>query len=211
MESNQEKYNYLKSLRANHERLQKRNDKLSGLICLFPVLYFLIRESYISNVDFGFFQLNQLKIGLVAIPPLFAATMFYYLINSTHTSKIYKECQKTAFEIYHGRKAENDKEMDSSEKLSLLLPFSIWNGFVRGYKKGSIMGWIILILILPLFSIIVLPFWFIYFTSKIIFCELWDIGFIAKFSLVSTIWIAIAVLVFFIAGIEKELSDKKSK
>ena len=49
MESNQEKYRYLKSLNANYSRLQKRNDKISVLICLFPVLYFLIvKTTYVE-------------------------------------------------------------------------------------------------------------------------------------------------------------------
>lgn len=80
---------YLDSLKAKLENLNSLNDKLSALLILTAVTYFLIRNSFISSVDIGPIELSNFDVGLIAIPLIFSFLLLYYAILNAHRSEVY--------------------------------------------------------------------------------------------------------------------------
>jgi hypothetical protein len=179
--------------------LQKRSDWLTIPIILLPIVYFLITETYIDNIDFGYFTLKQTKLILIIIPPLYCASIFFYLINTLHKNQVDKEFKRIGREI-----SANEMGIDSKKMIDMLLPFNIWINFSRLISAETIWGIMITFLFLPAISMVILPAWFVYYSCQKIVCDFWCEGLISKISLGFSIWIFLVVVILFVDAFVKQ-------
>lgn len=186
--------------------LQKRSDWLTIPIILLPIVYFLITETYIDNIDFGYFTLKQTKLILIIIPPLYCASIFFYLINSIHKNQVDKEFKRIGKEI-----SANETSIDSKKMIDMLLPFNIWINFSRLISAETIWGIMITFLFIPVISIIVLPAWFVYYSCRKVLSDFWSEGIISKISFGISIWISVVVIILFCDAFVKKWRKNNSE
>lgn len=199
---------YLDSLKAKLENLNSLNDKLGALLILTAVTYFLIRNSFISSVDIGPIELSNFDIGLIAIPLIFSFLLLYYAILNAHRSEVYRSSKIIAYFLLKKEIMSPDLEIHTPFLVRLFLPFSMWEDMMRMNKHGT-NGCIPALMSIPLLGIVILPFWFQYYSVMHVITHHWDDGFYVQVSIVLTIWI-ILYTIFFYYKLFKINSSRKS-
>lgn len=188
---------YLDNLKAKLENINSLNDKLSALLILIVVTYFLIKNSLISNVNLGLIELNNFEIGLIAIPLIFSFLLLYYAILNAHRSEVYRASKIISHYLIKGEILNPDQELYPNDLVRQFLPFSMWEDIMRMNYHGTKYGCLPALMTIPLLGIIILPIWFQYYSIEHLIIDHWNKGIYVQIVVILTIWIIFYTLFFY--------------
>src|SRR5690606_9944394 len=90
-----------------------------------------------------------------------------------------------------------DQELYSNDLVRQFLPFSMWEDIMRMNYHGTKFGCLPALMTIPLIGIILLPFWFQYYSIRHLITDHWDKGIHVQIAVVLTIWIILYTLFFY--------------
>ncbi len=164
LESNELKNKYLDLLNQRIEENRKSLNRLVMIMFFLVIAFPLILETKISEISVGPFKLKENSFALFIIPSIFAfchyiAVQVVILLNKQ--IKYYKGIVSVIF-----------KHRDYSVVNNLLKPYIFLDStrYFHLTEKSKALSIIIKIFWAPIhIGITLLPYWFIYYTSKIIY------------------------------------------
>lgn len=190
MDKNTEKREYSNAVLGNLFSLQKKCELVTVPIILLPFIYFLISESFIEYIDFGFLKIEKIKANLilVLIPLFYSLAIIGYVITSFNRYQLELDYKK----IFNELTFEKDEQL-RKKMIYNTLPFNIWLSLSALTEKKTCINKIISITMIPLISVLFLPLWFSCYSWIRICTEFWDISFFSKVSFFITMWIWLVI------------------
>lgn len=195
-------YNKLKDLNT-------KLDKISLYLIIITFLYFIASSTTISSIQFGPATISDISIILKIIPTLFAFLLLQIIVISSQKAELFSVVKL----IFLSNYVQNlDPKGFSNEHNNLftriLLPFSYSTELLKFSmeKTGLINSAIGAILVLPLLSIVFLPFYFEYYMLKNIWTYYYS-DLLGKISFWITIWILAYMIHYLINNFIKNYRD----
>ena len=71
--------------------IEKNRHRLFTIILFLPIIFFLLKNSIIEEVNLSIFSIKQIKILLLFFPSLFSILFLYISILTKHNSKLVDE------------------------------------------------------------------------------------------------------------------------
>jgi len=201
---------YLKELMNKLQLINSKNDKLSLLLILTTVTYFLIKNSLIANISIGPIELSKFDIGIIVLPPIFALMLLYYAVLNVHRAEVIRTSKVISYALLKQEKKNIDDEFYASAIVRQFLPFSFWEEIMKMNYHQNKVGCISSILSLPLLGIGILPFWFEIYSIKILIIEYWNAGFFVKINVFVSIWIVLYTIFYYIKLIIIQIEINKN-
>jgi hypothetical protein len=201
---------YFDSLVQKLQTLNAKNDKLSLLLGLLILSYFVINKNVISNINLGPISINDISNAKLFIPLIFAFVLLIFATLNAHKAVLLQNIRKVGVKYYKVRDAGN-QEFYSNRFLRMLLPFSFWEEISTIYFSGGKFGCMAVLLTIPLFLLILIPFFFEYFALKIIIIEKWHNSLLEKGIVILTIWILVAAIFYYFKLFEMKIKEEKEK
>lgn len=189
---------YLKELMNKLHLINSKNDKLSLLLIFIAIIYFLIKNSLVANVNIGPIELSKFDIGTIVLPPIFAMMLLYFAVLNTHRAEIIRTCKIISYALLLQEDKKIDNEFYAHPIVRQFLPFSFWEEIMKMNYHQNKMGCIPALLSLPLLGIIVLPFWFEYYSLKILIVDYWNKSFFVKMNVIFSIWIVLYTIYYYV-------------
>jgi hypothetical protein len=209
---------YVDALKSKVDSLDAKSERITLILLLIGITYFLIKDSLIAQVNLGIVELSKVDIGLIAIPPVFTFLLFYYTVLNTHKSRSLNSC-KVLIHYYYFGEVKSLRDVAKEESfVHLFIPFSVF-GEISNITKNKV-GCFSGLLHLPLFGLIFMPFWFLYHSLSYLYFEYWDKSTFAKPALFLSVWLVLVTITFFIKLItpgirevieERNLENQNSK
>jgi hypothetical protein len=204
---------YLDGLKSKIEALDTKNDKISILLVLTIVAYFLIQNSLITNVNFGLIEINKADIGIIAIPPIFSLLLLYYTVLTTHKSELLNTSNILTQYYFKGARINEENTSKTGNFERQFLPYSFWTELSKVFDgNDKKFGCFAVLLILPiLFALVIIPFWFQFYTVKILILNYWDKDVYAKPAVYLTCWINAVTFLIFIKNVKNATVSKTTE
>jgi len=201
---------YFNLLLVKLDSSNQRNDKLSLLMGILILLYFLLDNKVVSNINLGPISITEFNLAKVLIPLAFAFILLMFATLNAHRADVIKNIRQIGIRLYNLE--ENGKqEFYSNSFLQLIMPFSMWEELNSKYLKDGKTGCLTVLLTLPLYSIILSPFIFEYYALKTLFIEKWGLGLIEKIVIVLTIWILLSAIIYYIKLFTMKVKEELKK
>lgn len=188
------------------ETLNKRNDKISLLMGLIVLTYFIVDRKILTKINIGPLNFDDTDFVKLFIPMAFAFILLIYSTINIHRSKLIENIKFLQKEHYNLFMKKEDKisviEMYFSP---ILLPFSIYDEISFAYTIKGKVNFLIGFLVLPVFLLIILPFYFEYIILKDIITNYWHNGLLEKSAVIITLWLLLIVLVIYLMMIVRHI------
>ena len=180
------------------EILQKRQNRIFLFLFIFPLVYFLLDNSFVSEVKTPLISIDQTEIILLTFPVVYAILMLLIVIISDRVNDIKKELDNIP----------NENKVFSKRILKLISPVSIIADFTKKANSKGFSGCLGVILIYAPIIIfcLVFPFAFLGFTIYDNFYYEGEYKEIAIWSAILALWTFIATCVKMVSAIRQ---DKK--
>jgi len=181
-----------------YTKVQGLDSRIKILILYIVIVVFLYIVS--SNVSFGSFQIGPISITDISVlsklfPVIFSYLMFELVTTTAHRSEV----NSTLNFIFFKLNKHEIGERENKEALSrIFLPYTTWNEALRINTSGKL-GCVFfgILILLPIFSIIILPLYFEYLLLKDLFTNYFDDTF-GKLSFCLSVWLTIISVWYFI-------------
>ena len=174
--------------------IEKNRHRLFTIILFLPIIFFLLKNSIIEEVNLSIFSIKQIKILLLFFPSLFSILFLYISILTKHNSKLVDEINFIAT-----NEKDTYKQYQKAEWLKLIQPVNILGNILGSIKSGGTLGCLgtIFVFIPLIFAIIFYPLIsFIYFliynyeNLKLVFHN------VALGNIIFSIWTLIATIIY---------------
>jgi hypothetical protein len=193
--------------------LNKRIDKLTLYLIIVAFLYFIASKTIISSFQIGPVAISDISILVKIIPALFAFLLLQIVVISSQKGELFTVVKFLFLANY--KQDINYKELSNDKNnlfTRLLLPFSYSTELLKfnSFKQNALNSCVGAILVVPLFSLIFLPFWFEYFMLKVIWTQYYiDVIGIVSFWL--SVWILAFVIFYLVTSMIQNYRDLKSE
>ncbi|MEB2781474.1 hypothetical protein U3A58_13820 [Algoriphagus sp. C2-6-M1] len=193
--------------------LNTRIDKTSLYIIIITFLYFIASGTTISSIQVGPATISDISILLKIIPVLFAFLLLQIIVISSQKAELFKIVKLIFLANYV--QDINPKEFENENNnifTRILLPFSYSTELLKFSmeKTGVINSCLGVILVLPLLSLIFLPFYFEFYMLKTIWTNYYS-DTLGKISFWLTIWITAYMLHYLISNFIINFRDAKNE
>jgi len=199
-----------------YEKLRDLNqqiDKLSLYLIIIVFLYFIASSTTISSLQIGPANISDISLLLKIIPVLFAFILLQIVVISSQKSELFTIVKMIFLANYI--QDVNPKHMDNEHNnvfTRLLLPFSYSIEFLKfnTQKSSNLNSCLGALLVLPLLSLLFLPFYFEYYMLKVI----WNNYYGQTLGIVSfwlSIWIMLYLIYYLISNAIHNYQDNKAE
>ena len=193
--------------------LNNRIDKTSLYIIIITFLYFIASGTTISSIQVGPASISDISILLKIIPVLFAFLLLQIIVISSQKAELFKIVKLIFLANYV--QDINPKEFENENNnifTRILLPFSYSTELLKFSieKPGIINSCLGALLVLPLLSIIILPFYFEYYMLKTIWTNYYS-DILGKTAFWLTIWITAFMFHYLISNFIINFRDAKNE
>lgn len=199
-----------------YDKLKELNikiDKTTLYIVIISFLYFIASGTTISSIEIGPATISDISILLKIIPVLFAFLLLQIIIISSQKAELFK-IVKLIFLANYVQNI-NPKEFENENNnifTRILMPFSYSTELLKFSmeKTGLVNSCIGAILVLPLLSVVFLPFYFEFYMLKTIWTNHYS-DILGKISFWLTIWITAYMLHYLISNFIVNFRDAKKE
>jgi len=159
MLDNNTKYSLLYS---KSEKLEKRRQRLFTFLFIIPILYWLVKSSYIDEISWAFFTLDRMEVVLYVTPVIYSILIFYIFTLTEHYSEVRDQMSMLRTE-------------EESPKNSLwyvyIHPFNIAGEILGSVRAGGVVGLLgVLLVYVPIIVVTLLaPVCFICYSNYVNF------------------------------------------
>lgn len=189
---------YLDSTKAKIQSMNAQVDRLSIILLLIVIIYFLARNAQVTSFDLGVIQIKNFELAVIALPLVFTFLFLYFAIINSHRSEVYKAGKIIANYLFTDKLINPDNQKSSNTLVRLFLPFSMWEEIQKANQKGSKMGCVATFFTIPLIAFIILPLWFQYYSIRTLIFDYWHLGLYIKILVITNIWLILYTFYFYI-------------
>ena len=199
-----------------YEKLKDLNiriDKTSLYLIIITFLYFIASSTTISSIQLGPATISDISILLKIIPVLFAFLLLQIIVISSQKSELFKIVKLIFLANYvqdiNPKEFENDYNNIFTR---ILLPFSYSTELLKFSmeKTGIINSCFGALIVLPLLSLIILPFYFEFYMLKIVWTDYYS-DILGKISFWLTIWIIAFTFHYLVSNFIVNFRDAKKE
>lgn len=187
----------------SYEKLKNLNNRVNTItiyLIVVVLLYFIISKSTITAIQIGPIALNDLVVATQLLPIVFSYLLFELIVTSQHKAEIYTAVKFIFMALYVQPVEPEDLKMNHNNLFTrIILPFSFTTDLSRltQGKTHVLLGFIGIILVIPLLSLFLLPFVLVFFMLKDIYANYYaDI--LGKTSFYLTIWVNLVTIFYYI-------------
>lgn len=193
--------------------LNLKIDKISLYIIIITFIYFIATGTTISSIQIGPATISDISILLKIIPVLFAFLLLQLIVISSQKAELFKIVKLIFLANYV--QDINPKEFENENNnifTRILLPFSYSTELLKFSmeKTGLINSCLGSILVLPLLSLLFIPFYFEFYMLKEIWANYYS-DILGKTSFWLTIWITSYMLHYLISNFIINFRDAKNE
>jgi hypothetical protein len=193
--------------------LNKQIDKLTLYLIIIVFLYFIASSTSISSLQLGPASISDISLLLKVIPVLFAFLLLQIVIISSQKAELFAVVKMIFLANY--KQDVSHKELDNEHNnlfTRLLLPFSYSTELLKfNTKKSNLLNSCLgAILVLPLLTLIFLPFYFEYYMLKIIWESFYSQT-LGKATFWLSIWIIAYLIYYIINNAVENYRDKRKE
>jgi hypothetical protein len=193
--------------------LNQRIDKITLYLIVITFLYFIASSTRISSLQLGPANISDVSLLLIVIPVLFAFLLLQIVIISSHKAELFMTVKFIFLSNY--KQDVNFKELENDRNnffTRILFPFSYSTEMLKfNTEKPSLLSSCLgVILIVPLLSLIFLPFIFEYYMLKIVWKNYYT-GILGIASFWLSNWINAYIIYYIIHNAIKSYQGRKQE
>ncbi len=187
------------------EKTEKTRQRLFVFLLIIPILYYLIDQAVILEINLSIFSIKQIRVLQLVTPPIYSVIFFYIAVLTEHNGEIIDEINK----LIQTKQGKFDKWT------KYIYPLNFIGEVLGNIRAGGCIG--MLGMLIVFFPFIVLLFlypitFFIYsiyynFKNKNLHADnlhIWTSGF--------AIWITISNIIYLKSKLHgKKVQEEKSK
>ncbi len=175
--------------------LNKRIDKLSLYLLVIVFLYFITSKAIISSFQVGPISISDISVITIILPILFAYLLLDLALTSAHKADVLATVKLLFIKLNRHHLTEKEIKEGSNDFVTrVLFPFSYSAEFGKSFpKKMTALGCFGTLLVLPMLSFILLPFYFEFYMLK----EVYSNHYTSTLGIISfylSIWIMLMVI-----------------
>lgn len=201
---------YLNNLVNKLKTTNSRNDKLTIVMGILMVFYFITDLKVVSKFSLGPIELTDFNLFKLFIPLAFSYVFFVFATLNAHRAQIIKNIRQIGKRFYQLNENVAEDSMYSNVFLQMIMPFSFWEELNSKFMKNGNVGCLTIFLTLPLYPILLTPFIFEYIAIKNLIINNWKNGWIEKGVTVLTVWILISAVIYYFKLMKSAISEVKS-
>ncbi|MFA5296645.1 MAG: hypothetical protein WC389_00375 [Lutibacter sp.] len=187
----------------------KRNDKLSLIMGLLIVAYFIIDKNIVSNISLGPISINDVSLTKLFIPLIFAFVLLVFATLNAHRAVLLKNIKKIGKVHYNLKETPLEDPYYSNSFLRLIMPFSYLEELNSKYINNGKYSWPAFFMILPLFPLILSPFIFEFYAVKTMILNNWENGILEKIVIILTVWIITTSIIYYVKLLSSTIKENK--
>lgn len=186
--------------------LNRRIDRISFYLIIIVFFYFISVKLTISSIQIGPISISDISILPKLLPLLFSYLLYELALTSGHKAEVFITLKFIFLTLYKQEVIPNELEYDKNNFFTRLIsPFSYSLEIGKFNTTKSCIG---AILVIPLISLIFIPFYIEYRMLKDVFVNYWyDI--IGKLSFCLSIWILLMLLYYYLNLWKESLKNQK--
>jgi len=188
----------------------KRNDKLSLLMGILIIVYFIIDKNIVSSINLGPISINDISLTKLFIPLIFAFVLLVYATLNAHRAMLLQNIKSIGTTLYKLQESPLEDPYYPNSFLRLIMPFSLWEELSSKYIGNGKFGCLTLFMILPIFPLILFPFIFEFYAIKALLQNNWENGIIEKTIIILTIWIILTSIIYYIKLLSSSIKENKN-
>jgi hypothetical protein len=189
---------FFDKLIINLEVSNRSNDKILIWLTLLIFIYFSVDLKIFSQLKLGPLVLTDSSFIKLFIPLVFTYLLLKFMTLNTHRSLIIMNVRQIGGFLFSLNEGISEDSIYSNSFLQIIMPFSFWEEISSKYMRKGNVGCLTLLMILPVFSLVFVPFIFEYIIIRDLFVDFWEIGWVQKAVTVSTIWMFLAVIIYYV-------------
>ena len=181
-------------LNQKAENIEKVRQRFFTIVLILPIIFFLLKNSIIEEVDLNIFSIKQINLLLLFLPTLYTILFLYIMVLTNHNSKLIDEIN---FSVTDERDVY--KQYQKEKWLKLIQPVNILGNLLGSIKSGGRLGCLgsVFVFIPLIISIIIYPVGSYIFFLKYNFENLGsEYHSIALGNIIFSLWILIAVIIY---------------
>ncbi|MCH8234356.1 MAG: hypothetical protein IIB82_17185 [Bacteroidetes bacterium] len=201
---------YFNNLVSKLKATNSRNDKLTILMGILIVFYFVTDLKVVSKFSLGPIELTDFHLVKLFIPLAFSYVLLVFATLNAHRAQIIKNIRQIGKGLYQLNENVAEDSMYSNVFLQMIMPFSFWEELNSKFMKDGNVGCLTIFLTIPLYPILLTPFVFEYIAIKNLIINNWQNGWIEKGVIILTIWILISAIIYYIKLMKTAISEVKT-
>lgn len=174
--------------------IEKKRQRFFTVILILPIIFFLLKNSIIKEVNLSIFSIKQINILLLFFPSIFSTLFLYISVLTNHNSKLIEEINYVVT-----NESDKYKQYQKAKWLKLIQPVNILGNILESIKSGGILGCLgsFLVFIPLIFAIIVYPLGsFIYFLLYNFENLKLEFSIISLGNIIFSVWTSIAIIIY---------------
>lgn len=198
---------------AKLNELNKRIDKISLYMVIIVFLYLIASSTTISSIQIGPVTISDASLLTKTIPVLFAFLLLQLVVISSQKGELFTVVKFIFLAKYKQDISKKDLDNDHNNLFTrLLLPFSYSTELLKfnSNQPNFLNSCIGAILVLPLMSLILLPFFFEYYMLEAIWKKHYT-EIVGKISFWLSIWIIAYLIYYFMASIIQNYKERRKE
>lgn len=181
-------------LNQKSESVEKIRQRFFSLVLILPIVFFLLKNSIIEEVNLSVFSIKQINFLLLFFPSLFALIILYIMVLTNHNSKLIDEINYIVT-----NEKDSFKQYQKESWLKLIQPVNVLGNILGSIKAGGTLGCLgaIFVFIPLILALIIYPLgaftYFLLYNFKNLNLEF---HYIALYNIIFSIWTIIATILY---------------
>lgn len=181
--------------------IEKIRQRFFTIIIVLPILFFLLKNSIIEEMNFNIFSIKQINVLLLFFPSIFSFLFFYISVLANHNSKLINEINFIAtdeIDLY--------KQFQKEKWLKLIKPINFIADILGSIKSGGMLGCMGTIFVfIPLILVIIFYtlgsfIYFLFYNFQNLKLEYY---YISLGNIIFSIWLFIGMIIYEKSNIKK--------
>lgn len=195
------------------KELNKRLDKLTAYLIIVVFVFLITSKSSIQSFQVGPISINDITIITKLLPILFSYLLTDLVVSSSHKGELFMTVKLISMSLY--KQDIDHKHLDNHKHnliTRLVMPFSYSMELskLNSDKLSVIQALFGFIIVLPILSLIFLPFYFEFYILRDIYRNYMTDN-LGKVSFYLSIWIMLLMLYYLINTTLRNFKDQKAE
>ena len=211
---NNDSHHLLDYYNKTYDKLKEINtriDKLTAYLIIVVFVFLITSKSSIQSFQVGPISINDITIIIKLLPILFSYLLTDLVVSSSHKGELFMTVKLISMSLY--KQDINHKDLDNHKHnliTRLVMPFSYSMELskLNSDKVSVIQALFGFIIILPVLSLIFLPFYFEFYMIRDIYRNYMTDN-LGKISFYLSIWITLLMIYYLVITAIKNINDQK--
>ncbi|TAJ11951.1 hypothetical protein DMA11_14715 [Marinilabiliaceae bacterium JC017] len=188
----------------------RSNDKILIWMAFLIFIYFSIDLDIFSQLKLGPIVLTDNSFIKLFTPLIFNYLLLKFVTLNAHRSLIINNIRQIGGRFYNLKEGVDENATYSNAFLQIIMPFSLWEEVNSKYMNKGKTGCLTFLMISPLFILLFAPLIFEYIIIRDLIVDFWQISWVQKTVTITTIWIFLAVIIYYIKAVKIKMTENQT-